>query len=57
VKSVANANKAGDRRQRTEACPEPAEGTDDRIGKPGNQGNRVQVIRITGNQAKSPQMP
>jgi len=24
--------------------------TEDRIGKPGNQGNRVQVSRITGNQ-------
>jgi hypothetical protein len=31
--------------------------TEDRIGKPGNQDNRMQVIRITGNQEKPPRCP
>jgi len=37
--SVANANKTGDRRQKLALSP--VEGTEDRMGKPGNQDNRV----------------
>jgi len=59
----------GDRRQNTggrrqKLVLSPAEGTENRIGKSGNQDNRVQptghltvVIRITGNQRKTPRCP
>jgi len=48
---VVNAKKAGDRSLPASGGTEDrGQKTRDRIGKSGNQDNRVQVIRITGNQ-------
>jgi hypothetical protein len=44
----------GDRIQKAEDGGQMTEG---KIGKSGNQDNRVQVIRIAGNQEKSPRCP